>query len=65
MNSRLEALAQERARLIRKCDSQRVQLAEYAARFEGPLTLVGSALGCLNSLRRSPLAITALAAPMP
>jgi hypothetical protein len=62
VNSRLEALAQERARLVQKCDSQRVQLAGYAARCEGPLAVTGSVLGFLNSLRRSPLAIMAMAA---
>jgi hypothetical protein len=62
VNARLQALAQERARLVGLAEVQRVRLAEYSAQFEGPARLTGSILGCFASLRRSPLLVTALAA---
>jgi hypothetical protein len=47
---------------VRQADLQRMQLALYHSRLEGPVAAAGVALGFLNSLRRSPpLLITGLA----
>ncbi len=62
MNARCEELARRRAELIAQADAQRAQLALYAQQFEGPVRAVGTVFGLVNSLRRSPLAVTALAA---
>ena len=61
MRPSFRELAERRARLVAKSDLQRMELAYHYARFEGPVQLTGAFLGLLNSLRRSPLAITGLA----
>ena len=61
-NSRLDALAQKRARLMALSDTQRAELASYHARFEGPIRATSAVLGLASSLGRSPLAIAGLAA---
>jgi hypothetical protein len=57
-----EALARRREELVARSDAQRAELSVRARRLEGPVYAVGSALGLLNSLRRSPLLVTGLAA---
>jgi len=64
VNARLEALADQRIRLVRQSEAERVRLAEYASHFEGPARVTGSVLGFLSSLRRSPLLVTVVAALM-
>jgi len=60
--SKLDALSQRRAELVARSAAQRVELTMAAQRLQGPVYLLGSVLGLLNSLRRSPLAVTGLAA---
>ena len=60
--SRLEQLEQRRAELVARSDLRRVELTEYYRRWSRPVQAGTSALGLINSLRRSPLFVTAAVA---
>ncbi len=62
MNLRRQQLAREREELVARSDAQRTELSIYSQRLEGPVQIVARTLSLANTLRRSPLAITALAA---
>ena len=62
MKSRLEQLAERRARLVARSDYLRAELAYQFGRLEGPVHLAENAFGFANSLRRSPLFLAAVAA---
>lgn len=62
MKSRWDELARRRAALIARAEAQRAELAFYARELEGPARIAESLGGFLNSVRRSPLLITGLAA---
>jgi hypothetical protein len=62
VSSKLSELGERRARLVARAEAQRFELACHYARFEGPVRLTGAVFGLMNSLRRSPFAVTGLAA---
>jgi len=60
--SELERIAQRRAELLARADAQRAALGYYYQQFERPVRQAETAVGLANSLRRSPLFLTGLAA---
>jgi hypothetical protein len=62
VTSRLEQLEQRRAQLVARSDLCRAELGEYCRRLTGPIQVTTSTFGLLNTLRRSPLFVTAAVA---
>jgi hypothetical protein len=62
VSSTFEAIAARRAQLIARSEQQRRQLAAYHRQVVAPVQVTTSVFGLMNSLRRSPLFITAVAA---
>jgi hypothetical protein len=60
--SRIAELAQRRELLVARAQSQREELAYYVRQFHGPVRVVGAVYGLGQTLGRSPLLITGLAA---
>jgi len=55
-------LEQRRAELVARSDMHRLELTQFYRRFAGPVHVGTSAIGLLDSLRRSPLFVTAAVA---
>jgi len=58
----LELLSQRRSQLLARAEAQRSELGFYYTQFERPVRQTEAVGGFLNSLRRSPVVLTALAA---
>jgi hypothetical protein len=62
VSSEIQTLARRREYLIARAAAQRAALHQYHRVFEGPVRAAELMLGFGNTLRRSPLFVTALAA---
>jgi len=60
--SKLAELTEKRARLVAQCATQRAALGAQYQQFQRPARLAQSTLGLWNTIRRSPLFLTAAAA---
>jgi hypothetical protein len=60
--SQLQSLAQRRAELVARAETDRVRLAYYYRQIQAPVRLMQTGWGVASNLRRSPLLVTAVAA---
>lgn len=61
MNERLQAVMRRRGELLAQIASQREEVAQVGARWQGPLALAGRGLALLRSLYSRPLLVAGVA----